>query len=73
MIYDAALRRADQAIGGVKPMTERRPVPSMNDVDVAVGTTEFLPASWEPKHEHKTAGVALMLHDWCETIQRPEA
>lgn len=36
------------------------------DRDAALLAIKAALASWEPKHEHKTAGCAFLLHEWFE-------
>lgn len=38
------------------------------DAQVAVRHAKAIMASWEPKHEHKEAGVAWLLSRWFEAV-----
>lgn len=34
------------------------------DADAALRHLKYCMGSWEPKHEHKEAGCAMLLHEW---------
>ena len=34
---------------------------------------KYVMGSWEPKHEHKMAGVVWLLHEWFESVERTVA
>lgn len=38
------------------------------DANKALGAIKAILASWEPKHEHKTAGAAFLLSEWFEVL-----
>ena len=38
------------------------------DSDAAMAHIRYVLGSWEPKHEHKVAGVAFLLNDWFEIV-----
>lgn len=42
------------------------------DAKKAIRHCAYCLRSWEPKHEHKTAGVAYLLSLWFEDIRVPE-
>jgi hypothetical protein len=43
------------------------------NVDDALAHIEYVMRSWEPKHEHKTAGVAFLIDEWFEEFSAEAA
>lgn len=41
------------------------------DHDVAMRHLKYCLGSWEPKHEHKEAGVAYLMSQWFERVEMP--
>lgn len=48
---------------GLKPEDLGIPRPSVNG-QAALNAIRAIMGSWEPKHEHKTAGCAMLLNEW---------
>lgn len=42
------------------------------DPEKAFNHIIYVMKSWEPKHEHKTAGVAFLLNEWFEDVKNYE-
>lgn len=42
------------------------------DTQTALAHIRTCMSSWEPKHEHKTAGVAFLLSEWFDDILIPD-
>lgn len=56
---------------GLPEGTQFVPKPGI-DAEAALAHISACMRSWEPKHEHKTAGVAYLLSEWFERIEIPE-
>lgn len=56
---------------GLPAGTKFLPKPGI-DADLALAHIRTCLASWDPKHEHKTAGVAFLLSEWFEDVEVPK-
>lgn len=56
---------------GLPKGTEFVPKPSI-DKTTALRHLKAVMGSWEPKHEHKTAGCAYLLSLWFEEVKIPD-
>ena len=56
---------------GLPKGTEFKPKEGI-DKDAALRHIKYVLGSWEPKHEHKEAGVAFLLNEWFEAVKIPE-
>lgn len=56
---------------GLPKETEFKPKPGV-DANKALRAVGAILVSFEPKHEHKDAGVSFLLSEWFEDIKLPE-